>query len=69
MSNVVPFPGADDAPQPTIEQARARAWSTHYAAEREAGASPALAHQRTTQFMDRHADSLIENIRKIMGQG
>jgi hypothetical protein len=68
-AEILQFPDTENTGTVSVDAVRARAWSAHYAAEREAGAEPHLAFSRTQTFMDRHADNLIENIRSIMERG
>ena len=74
MSNVVAFPHVSTECSGSTtrglsrSELRAAAWTTHYAAERNAGASPHLARERTEIFINRHFDGLIDRISEIMSE-
>jgi hypothetical protein len=51
----------------SIDELRAKAWSSFYSQERLSGASPNLAHARADYFITKRFDGLIDDIREIMG--
>lgn len=76
MSNVVEFPRVNGAyasgnsvGHPSIDALTVTAWSNYFRGEIADGASRDLARARADSFIEHRFGSLIEDLRKIMGDG